>query len=138
MTRTNRATSPAALRKDRSVNKTGLDGGVRKHGAGPHNWGSLDHEAEYESGGAFDADADAPGVDEYAGDTPSATEHIDVSPTEMDEARKLRKEAGKGGNVDLGEIARSSAAVQTSPTNADVQTITNAADVSSDRVSSYA
>ena len=45
MTRTERSISPRALRRDRSENKEGVDTGMRKGGAGAHNWGSIDEEA---------------------------------------------------------------------------------------------
>ena len=45
MARTERATSPAAQKRDRSLNRSGLDPNPRKHGAGPHNWGALEQEA---------------------------------------------------------------------------------------------
>ncbi|KAA1474551.1 hypothetical protein DENSPDRAFT_841153 [Dentipellis sp. KUC8613] len=48
MTRTERATSPRALLKDRSEAKNGMDASIRKGGAGAHNWGSLDDEARLE------------------------------------------------------------------------------------------
>ncbi|KAI5453769.1 hypothetical protein NCC49_005582 [Naganishia albida] len=44
MTRTERNVYPAALLKDRSLSKTGLDKSLRKNGAGPHNWGSLSEQ----------------------------------------------------------------------------------------------
>ncbi|GHJ84004.1 hypothetical protein NliqN6_0406 [Naganishia liquefaciens] len=40
MTRTERNVYPAALAKDRSLSKSGLDKSMPKNGAGPHNWGS--------------------------------------------------------------------------------------------------
>lgn len=48
MTRTERAHHPRAIVRDRSVSKTGLSSGVRKHGAGQHNWGDAEHELEWE------------------------------------------------------------------------------------------
>ncbi|KAJ9103934.1 hypothetical protein QFC21_002397 [Naganishia friedmannii] len=44
MTRTERNIYPAALAKDRSVSKSGLDKSLRKNGAGPHNWGSFEEQ----------------------------------------------------------------------------------------------
>jgi len=49
MTRTERSSHPRALTKDRSENKSGLDKGLRKGGAGAHNWGSLDDEINHEA-----------------------------------------------------------------------------------------
>ncbi|KAI4521356.1 hypothetical protein EV122DRAFT_278258 [Schizophyllum commune] len=126
MARTERATSPAAQKRDRSLNRTGLDPNPRKHGAGPHNWGALEQEAELENEAVYDVSEEAPGV--AVGDVPASTEHVELSPQEIEEARRLRKEAAKGGHVDLRDIARTSAAVHASPTNKDVTSITNAAD----------
>jgi len=58
MTRTERAVSPRALMKDRSEARNGLDSGLRKGGAGAHNWGSLDDEARYEFEALRDEEAD--------------------------------------------------------------------------------
>ena len=58
MTRTERATSPRALRRDRSENKDGVDTSMRKGGAGAHNWGSLDEEARAEREGLADEQLD--------------------------------------------------------------------------------
>ena len=62
MARTERATSPAAQKRDRSLNRTGLDPNPRKHGAGPHNWGALEQEAELENEAVYDVSEEAPGV----------------------------------------------------------------------------
>jgi hypothetical protein len=35
--------------KDRHESKSGLNGGMRKGGSGPHNWGSLDDERNLEA-----------------------------------------------------------------------------------------
>lgn len=48
MTRTERAIFPRAVLKDRSESRTGLDKSIRKHGAGPHNWGRLEDERDLE------------------------------------------------------------------------------------------
>ena len=58
MTRTERSISPRALRRDRSENKEGVDTGMRKGGAGAHNWGSLDEEARAEREGLEDEQLD--------------------------------------------------------------------------------
>lgn len=44
MTRTARAAYPRAILKDRSESRSGLDSSIRKHGAGQHNWGSINDE----------------------------------------------------------------------------------------------
>lgn len=54
MTRTERATSPRALLKDRSEARNGYDNSLRKGGAGAHNWGSLDDEGRFEREGQED------------------------------------------------------------------------------------
>lgn len=48
MTRTARAVHPRALAKDASISRNGLNGNMRKGGAGAHNWGTVDDEARYE------------------------------------------------------------------------------------------
>lgn len=48
MTRTERATFPRAVLKDRSESKSGLNKSLRKNGGGPHNWGSLADEGDLE------------------------------------------------------------------------------------------
>lgn len=54
MTRTERATSPRAIIKDRSESKTGIDKRTPKGGAGTHNWGSLMDERILEDAAAYD------------------------------------------------------------------------------------
>ncbi len=54
MTRTERATSPHAIIKDRSQSRTGIDRHTPKGGAGPHNWGSLLQERDLEEGALYD------------------------------------------------------------------------------------
>ena len=54
MTRTERATSPRAIIKDRSESKTGTDKRMPKGGAGTHNWGSLTDERELEEAAEYD------------------------------------------------------------------------------------
>jgi len=49
MTRTERASYPRALNRDRSESRNGLDSGLRKRGAGNYNWGSLADEHRLES-----------------------------------------------------------------------------------------
>ena len=50
MTRTERASYPRAINKDRSESKNAMDKSLPKHGAGPHNWGSYEDElaADYD------------------------------------------------------------------------------------------
>ena len=49
MTRTERASYPRALNRDRSESRNGLDASLRKRGAGSHNWGSLVDEHRLEA-----------------------------------------------------------------------------------------
>ena len=49
MTRTERASYPRALNRDRSESRNGLDSSLRKRGAGNYNWGSLADEHRLES-----------------------------------------------------------------------------------------
>lgn len=49
MTRTERASYPRALNRDRSESRNGLDASLRKRGAGNHNWGSLVDEHRLEA-----------------------------------------------------------------------------------------
>ena len=54
MTRTERATSPRAILKDRSVPRNAMGQELKKDGAGTHNWGSLRYEQELEDQAQFD------------------------------------------------------------------------------------
>lgn len=54
MTRTERASFPRAIIKDRAESKTGMDKRTPKQGAGTHNWGSLIDERELEEGAEYD------------------------------------------------------------------------------------
>jgi len=133
MTRTARASYPRAIVKDRSLSRTGLDRSVHKHGAGQHNWGSiLDHTKSFDfDDGENDIQEDS---DEFqlADDTSSSVgtaDSTDVSPdgtrkraasinvTEDDRARALqfRKGSFSRNDIDLAAIARTSAAVSSSP-----------------------
>lgn len=136
MTRTARANYPRAVSKDRSEAKNGMDNSTKKHGAGPHNWGSLDHELELEAAGIADEERELE-EEELEGPTARAVHSdrtrpaIDRSPSSMSEeelaqAREVRKKAAKGQDVDLAAIARSSAAVSTSPPNRTIPISTDA------------
>jgi len=137
MTRTARAVYPRALTRDRSESKSGLDKSATKHGAGPHNWGSLHDEAAHELYGAQDSYEDEYySADEAYGerdDTTTSTISADddegfknmktgrrasVSVTETDRAnaRSFRTRSFKGRqDIDLASIARTSSAVSSSP-----------------------
>lgn len=58
MTRTERATSPRAILKDRSESKSGMNKRTPKGGAGTHNWGSLSNERDLEDAAMFDQETD--------------------------------------------------------------------------------
>ncbi|KAH9938131.1 uncharacterized protein B0H18DRAFT_965737 [Fomitopsis serialis] len=125
MTRTERAVHAAALVKDRSVSKNGMDTRLPKGGAGGHNWGNLSREQYLEEAASYDEAAD------FAEEGREALVEAPPRPTtgrrtsqlteeELQQAIKLRKKAAHSNDVDLGSIARSSAAVSHSPPNKDV------------------
>lgn len=58
MTRTERATSPRAIIKDRSESKSGIDKRTPKNGGGPHNWGRLEDEHDLEEAALYDEERD--------------------------------------------------------------------------------
>lgn len=64
MTRTERATFPRAIIKDRAESKSGLDKRLPKNGAGTHNWGSLLNERDLEDAADFDETRDVEGTTE--------------------------------------------------------------------------
>ncbi|KAI0314681.1 hypothetical protein OF83DRAFT_1267203 [Amylostereum chailletii] len=134
MTRTERSLSPRALLKDRSEARNGYDSSMRKGGAGAHNWGSLEDEARYEDeafedGAAEFAEEGGQRAKAQAQDTETATKPVPVrrvsgaTEEEREQALKVRQNALKGNNIDLGSIARSSVAVSGSPPR--VEPITN-------------
>lgn len=75
MTRTARAAYPRAVIKDRSENKTGIEGNRRsmpKDGAGGHNWGSLADERQNELAALEDASFDEEEAGATRADMPDA------------------------------------------------------------------
>ncbi|KAI5117414.1 hypothetical protein M0805_005474 [Coniferiporia weirii] len=125
MTRTERATSPRAILKDRSESKSGYDKSLRKGGAGPHNWGSMRDELELEREALEDAHLDnedvssapiaanaavRPQVDGPPSDVPRSP----VSEDDIEKAREFRARGLKG-DIDLAAIARTSAGASSSP-----------------------
>ncbi|EMD36829.1 hypothetical protein CERSUDRAFT_83858 [Gelatoporia subvermispora B] len=128
MTRTERAAYPRAIIKDHSEPRNGMDRHIPKGGAGQHNWGSLERERELEEGAQLDEELEY----EEAGAQPPHREQTDeaatigrtksnsVSEEDIRTAREFRKKALKKDGVDLGDIARTSAAVSVSPPNRDV------------------
>ncbi|KAF8336446.1 uncharacterized protein EI90DRAFT_3152609 [Cantharellus anzutake] len=129
MTRTQRASHPRALARDRSLSRSGLDDHIQKGGSGSHNWGSIRDEIEHFDLG--DEDYDIPEeLDEYqsADDTSSsvaATESTDLGSAtgglrkratsinmtedELVRARQVRTRSFSGQkDIDLVTIARTS------------------------------
>jgi hypothetical protein len=100
MTRTERASFPRALEKDRHDSRSGLDKHIAKNGAGAHGWGSvadeLDHEAfayDDEPGASFDAAVKEPTT---AVDVPRSKD-VAYTEEERESAREFRKHALKDG-----------------------------------------
>jgi len=120
MTRTERSHSLRALIKDRSEARNGMDNSVPKGGAGGHNWGSLDSELEYANAAIADEAAE---FDDEGGasnsqpkKSPVVRRTSSVTDEDLENAIKIRKNALKSnGEINLADIARSSAAVSGSP-----------------------
>ncbi|PCH40924.1 hypothetical protein WOLCODRAFT_24360 [Wolfiporia cocos MD-104 SS10] len=125
MTRTERATYPRAITKDRSEAKNAMDKHIPKRGAGPHNWGDLRHERDFVEAATYDEEdefQDA-GVDRSreSVERPTAARRTSsLTEEELMQAREFRKRALKSPDVDLSSIARTSAAVSVSPPNRNV------------------
>jgi hypothetical protein len=120
MTRTERAAFPRALMRDRSESKSGLDKSLRKGGSGHHNWGSILDENYLEEAAVNDeqqalaAEQDRrDSFDKHA----SKRRSNSLTEEEKQSARQFRRTALKGQDIDLSAIARTSAAVSTSPTS---------------------
>ncbi|KAG6380242.1 hypothetical protein JVT61DRAFT_8334 [Boletus reticuloceps] len=117
MTRTERATFPRALVRDRSESKSGLDKSLRKGGNGGHNWGSL-VDASYH--GALEGEEQALATADDRRDSldknTSGRRSNSLTEEEKRLARDFRRTALKGQDIDLSAIARTSAAVSNSPT----------------------
>ncbi|THH32875.1 hypothetical protein EUX98_g1341 [Antrodiella citrinella] len=118
MTRTERATFPRAIIKDRAESRSGMDKSTPKQGAGPHNWGSLIDERELEDGADYDEvrELEETGIRKSS---PPAIERrtSSVSEEDREKAREFRKHALKTGELDLSAIARTSSAMSASPPN---------------------
>ncbi|KIJ31399.1 hypothetical protein M422DRAFT_69174 [Sphaerobolus stellatus SS14] len=138
MTRTERSTSKDALVRDRSLSKNGKNKSDPKGGAGGHNWGSFADEQELEWQARLDNDEEGVEPDQATetklrdavlnknkpqvdGSLTERTESA-LSEVEINEARKFRAQALKNG-ADLGSIARTSAAVSTSPPGRTTSTV---------------
>ncbi|KAH7910893.1 hypothetical protein BJ138DRAFT_1151831 [Hygrophoropsis aurantiaca] len=118
MTRTERSNYPRAIVRDRSESKSGLDKSIRKHGAGPHNWGNIADEKYLEAAGLDDEErelAEVTGKPEVKKRPDLERKTSSFTEEEREDAIKFRKGALKGQDIDLSAIARTSAAVSTSP-----------------------
>ncbi|KAF7366906.1 hypothetical protein MSAN_00949300 [Mycena sanguinolenta] len=130
MTRTSRSASLRSILKDRSENKTGLNNNLRKNGGGAHNWGSLENERDLEFAGIDDGqqelandedllqdddDSQSADSDERTSPPPSRPPVLELTEADLASARKLRMNAFKNDTLDLAAIARTSAAVSSSP-----------------------
>ncbi|EJD02622.1 uncharacterized protein FOMMEDRAFT_107554 [Fomitiporia mediterranea MF3/22] len=138
MTRTQRASSPRAMRKDRSLSKSGYDKSLRKDGAGRHNWGSVEDEQDLEREALEDAEIDNEELAEVPPDVNAAVrpavdgppEATSTSPSSEEDIEKAREFRAKGlkGDVDLASIARTSAGASASPPKAPSLEVTRDAD----------
>ncbi|KAH9833642.1 uncharacterized protein C8Q71DRAFT_859918 [Rhodofomes roseus] len=131
MTRTERAVHPHALVKDRSVSKNGMDTRLPKGGAGGHNWGNLLGEQYLEEAASYDEEAELADegrkVQTETQPRPiTGRRTSQLTDDELQQALALRKKAAHSNDIDLGSIARSSAAVSHSPPNRAVPINTDA------------
>ncbi|KAG6337005.1 hypothetical protein ID866_2065 [Astraeus odoratus] len=122
MTRTERASFPRALVRDRSQSKSGLDSSLRKGGGGYHNWGSIADEGYLEAAawedGARELAEESKSND--SGDKgkppkPAIGRTSSLSEEDVEQAKQIRKNALKAQDIDLSTIARTSSAVSSSP-----------------------
>ncbi|TBU57912.1 hypothetical protein BD310DRAFT_928247 [Dichomitus squalens] len=131
MTRTERASYPDAVNKDRSQAKNGMDKRIPKKGAGPHNWGRIEDELEIEQAALQDEEAEfeeatsAVSVNNDAERPAPQRRGSSLSPEEVQQGIEFRKKALKSPNTDLGSIARTAPALSTSP-KYDVPVVTDA------------
>ncbi|TCD64996.1 hypothetical protein EIP91_003363 [Steccherinum ochraceum] len=127
MTRTERAAFPRAIIKDRAESKSGMDKSTPKHGAGPHNWGSLIDERELEEGADYDEARETEAAGTRKASPPSIERRTSsVSDEDREKAREFRKNALRADGLDLSAIARTSSAVSTSPPNQTSPIVTDA------------
>ncbi|KAF9497554.1 hypothetical protein BDN71DRAFT_1444733, partial [Pleurotus eryngii] len=100
MTRTERATNPRAVIRDRSESKSGLNKSMPKNGAGTHNWGSYADERELEDAALADEEQelgdDLPKAEVATAKKPAAVRSLS-GPTEkeLQQAKEFRKGALK-------------------------------------------
>ncbi|KAG9226674.1 hypothetical protein CCMSSC00406_0006101 [Pleurotus cornucopiae] len=117
MTRTERATNPRAVIRDRSESKSGLNKSMPKNGAGTHNWGSYADERELEDAALADEEQElGDDLPKAEAKKPAAVRSLSgPSEQELQQAKEFRKGALKAEGIDLAAIARTSAAVASSP-----------------------
>ncbi|CAL1710184.1 unnamed protein product [Somion occarium] len=126
MTRTERASYPRALRKDRSEPKNAMNKRIPKQGAGPHNWGAIDDQLELESAAEADEEVELeregvkPGEASEEVPRPSSVgsrraSSGSLTDEEREKARLTRLHAMARDDIDLNTIARTSSVVSTSP-----------------------
>ncbi|KAM6501217.1 hypothetical protein JOM56_004231 [Amanita muscaria] len=126
MTRTERASYPRAVIRDRSMSRTGLDNHIRKGGAGRHNWGGIQDEPKLELEALSDEEREL--AEENEGSIPNGDARgqdnkkpilskstSSLSAEELQAAKTIRKNALKKKDIDLATIARTSSAVSSSP-----------------------
>ncbi|KAH7316398.1 hypothetical protein B0J17DRAFT_349731 [Rhizoctonia solani] len=125
MTRTERATYPRAVNKDRSEARNGMDKSMKKGGAAG-GWGTLEdeiavgHDEYNEREEARDEVNDNMTVSSGLSDARKSPEmprrsSITMTEEERRDAKDFRASAFKHGETDLAAIARTSSAVSTSP-----------------------
>ncbi|KAJ8521593.1 hypothetical protein ONZ45_g1777 [Pleurotus djamor] len=115
MTRTERSVNPRAVIRDRSESKSGLDKSMPKNGAGTHNWGSFADERELEDAALADEQQDLGNARSKSHDKSPVRSPSGMTPEDVQKAKEFRKNALKADGIDLAAIARTSAAVSTSP-----------------------
>ncbi|KAK2460858.1 hypothetical protein APHAL10511_007328 [Amanita phalloides] len=119
MTRTERASYPRAVLRDRSLSRSGLNTHLRKGGAGRHNWGGIEHESRLEYQALDDEERELERLPEDEIPNTAKTEDkkpglsrttSSMSDEERRRAMNIRKNALKK-DIDLATIARTSTAV---------------------------
>ncbi|CAE6448332.1 unnamed protein product [Rhizoctonia solani] len=121
MTRTERATYPRAVNKDRSEARNGMDRSLKKGGAAG-GWGTIDDEIavgqdDYERDEGRDEVRDDLTNSSTSGKSPEIPRRSSITMTDEERrgAKDFRAHALKDGETDLAAIARTSSAASTSP-----------------------
>ncbi|KAF8625071.1 hypothetical protein AX15_005553 [Amanita polypyramis BW_CC] len=134
MTRTERASYPRAIMRDRSLSRSGLGPQIRKGGAGRHNWGDLEYQALGDEERELEELPEEEKLDEET-QSESKMRQKDtekpglnrtgssMSEEELQQAMNIRKNALKK-DIDLATIARTSSAVSSSPPSNDPSAVT--------------